>query len=337
MDSLGGFPVPLSVHPITQSSQYSVIGNLATRGRGRVRGARTARPRGSSSPRTARSDPAPAAPGDDRATGFHRTQAPREHTTLTMPVSSSRFKNTAPWALSGCWRWVTTPPTSDPVPGRPRPQGGGREHPASAQPAAGQLHGRRVRRHPERPQVVGHLLPPGGAGSGGGSDPVTTPGAGPRWPGRRRPRPTPGTVGSAPAGRPGLRGRRVPRPSDETVEGPGRGQGLQLDPGDTGPAHQVLHARPRAPLGDPRRRLLPDAAHRCQPQPHGRPAAPARSVLPAGLGPGPTSSSPASARPAFTSGRRTTTPWRLASATRLWGDQNPMGWAFNSPAVKAAG
>ena len=48
-------------------------------------------------------------------------------------------------------------------------------------------------------------------------------------------------------------------------------------------------------------------------------------------------SSEAFARPASTCGRRTTTPWRLASATRLWGDQNPMGWALSSPAVKAAG
>ena len=34
--------------------------------------------------------------GHDRATGLHRTHAPREQTTLTMPVSSSRFKKTAP-------------------------------------------------------------------------------------------------------------------------------------------------------------------------------------------------------------------------------------------------
>ena len=45
----------------------------------------------------------------------------------------------------------------------------------------------------------------------------------------------------------------------------------------------------------------------------------------------------AAAWPSLTSGRRTTTPCRLASATRLWGDQNPMGWALSSPAVKAAG
>ena len=90
------------------------------------------------------------------------------------------------------------------------------------------------------------------------------------------------------------------------------------------------------PLGDPRRRLLPDAAHRGQPEPDGRPGAVPAPPAP-GRRPTPTSSSPASARPAFTSGRRTTTPWRLASATRLWGDQNPMGWAFNSPAVNAAG
>ena len=40
---------------------------------------------------------------------------------------------------------------------------------------------------------------------------------------------------------------------------------------------------------------------------------------------------------AFTSGPFTTTPWRRASALMVWGDQNPMGWAFSRAAQKAAG
>ena len=52
------------------------------------------------------------------------------------------------------------------------------------------------------------------------------------------------------------------------------------------------------------------------------------------------SSSPSivtSALETLTSGRRTVTPWRCASATRLWGDQNPMGCALRSAAKNAAG
>ena len=36
-------------------------------------------------------------------------------------------------------------------------------------------------------------------------------------------------------------------------------------------------------------------------------------------------------------GGRTVTPWRRASATSDWGDQNPMGWELSSPAQNAAG
>ncbi len=49
----------------------------------------------------------------------------------------------------------------------------------------------------------------------------------------------------------------------------------------------------------------------------------------------PSSDAPTSER--FTCGRRTATPWRRASATSDWGDQNPMGWELSNPAVNAAG
>jgi hypothetical protein len=45
----------------------------------------------------------------------------------------------------------------------------------------------------------------------------------------------------------------------------------------------------------------------------------------------------ATASDAFTSGRNTLTPCLRASATNVCGDQNPIGWAFNNPAKKAAG
>ena len=37
---------------------------------------------------------------------------PAVQITLMRPVSSSRLRNTTPLAVSGCWRWVTTPATS---------------------------------------------------------------------------------------------------------------------------------------------------------------------------------------------------------------------------------
>ncbi len=40
---------------------------------------------------------------------------------------------------------------------------------------------------------------------------------------------------------------------------------------------------------------------------------------------------------ALTSGPRTSTPCRRASATIVCGDQKPMGWPSSSPAVNAAG
>ena len=57
----------------------------------------------------------------------------------------------------------------------------------------------------------------------------------------------------------------------------------------------------------------------------------------AGWSGSPVGSNPASSPLAFTSGRRTSTPWRRASATRVRGDQNPIGWELSSAAVKAAG
>ena len=39
----------------------------------------------------------------------------------------------------------------------------------------------------------------------------------------------------------------------------------------------------------------------------------------------------------LTSGRNTDTPWRRASATIVWGDQNPMGCPSRSPAQNADG
>ena len=49
------------------------------------------------------------------------------------------------------------------------------------------------------------------------------------------------------------------------------------------------------------------------------------------------STSVAAAALAFTSGRSVATPWRRASATRLSGDQNPIGWEFKRAARNAAG
>ena len=47
-----------------------------------------------------------------RATNRNRFHMPRVQITFTRPVSSSRFRNTVPLAVAGCWRWVTTPATS---------------------------------------------------------------------------------------------------------------------------------------------------------------------------------------------------------------------------------
>ena len=49
--------------------------------------------------------------GELRATGPQRAHAPLEKITLTCPLSSSRLTKTAPFAVSGCWRCVTTPAT----------------------------------------------------------------------------------------------------------------------------------------------------------------------------------------------------------------------------------
>ena len=120
--------------------------------------------------------------------------------------------------------------------------------------------------------------------------------------------------------------RRSPR-QPETTECPGRRQRLGLGRGDPGPAHHVLHVPIRPPRGDPRRqrRRPPPARTRA-------PAAPRRP--PAEDGPG---SSTDAARLALTSGPSTVTPCRRASATMVWGDQNPMGWPSSSPAQNAAG
>ena len=217
---------------------------------------RTARPPGSSIPRTARSAPSPGGRGRSGPPASSGPRRPREQTTLTMPVSSSRFKKTAPWALSGCWRWVTTPPTVIRSPaGRPH-QGGGGEHAAPVQPAPGQLHGGHLGGHSERPQGVGHLLPIGGGGEGRwvGSGDHTGEAVG-RGLGRGPRPPHPGPAGD--------RADPVPGgPAGQAVEGPGGGQRLQLGPGHPGPAHQVLHGGPRASLLDPGRRLLAHPPHR---------------------------------------------------------------------------
>jgi hypothetical protein len=71
------------------------------------------------------------------------------------------------------------------------------------------------------------------------------------------------------------------------------------------------------------------------------PESPRRTAGPAAGGDCPAAgggdSSVASAPLAFTSGPITVTPWRRASATRVCGDQNPIGWELSSEARKAAG
>ena len=174
-----------------------------------------------------------------------------------------------------------------------------------------------------------------GAGSGGGSAPVTTPGS--RSAVAWAAAPASHTRARRPAGPTSV---RPVRPAGQAVEGPGRGQRLQLGPGHPGPAHQVLHARttgvpPRSGRPSPRRRRAPRTARAGWP-PRPAPGSPLRPSRPRSAHRS-DRFEPGCRPPRFTSGRRTTTPWRLASATRLWGDQNPMGWAFNRPAVKAAG
>ena len=61
--------------------------------------------------------------------------------TLTIPVSSSRLRNTVPLALSGRWRWVTTPPDEHPAVGLGAGQPPGGDHPQGVEPGPGQLHG----------------------------------------------------------------------------------------------------------------------------------------------------------------------------------------------------
>ncbi len=50
------------------------------------------------------------------ATFRYRDHSPGEHTTLTIPLSSSRFRKVTPPAVAGRCRWVTAPPTSTRVP-----------------------------------------------------------------------------------------------------------------------------------------------------------------------------------------------------------------------------
>ena len=50
-----------------------------------------------------------------RATLRNRFHTSGVQITLTSPVSSSRLRNTTPFAVSGCWRCVTTPATSTTV------------------------------------------------------------------------------------------------------------------------------------------------------------------------------------------------------------------------------
>ena len=47
-----------------------------------------------------------------------RPHTPREHITLTIPVSSSMFRNVTPCAVAGRCRWVTAPAISTRVPSR---------------------------------------------------------------------------------------------------------------------------------------------------------------------------------------------------------------------------
>ena len=102
--------------------------------------------------------------GLDRATGRHRTQAPREQTTLTMPGLVLEVEEHGPPGALGLLTVGDDAADGDPVAGRHRGQGDGGEHPATVQRLAGQLHGRGARGHAERPQVVGHRLPRGGRG-----------------------------------------------------------------------------------------------------------------------------------------------------------------------------
>ena len=62
----------------------------------------------------------------DWATRRCRAHTPTEQITLTRPVSSSRLTKVIPRAVSGRWRWVTTPATVHPGPVGSMPGSAGR-------------------------------------------------------------------------------------------------------------------------------------------------------------------------------------------------------------------
>ena len=285
----------------------------------RARGPRRARAttvEGALSARSRRPDTSRA--GHARATWRHRTQAPGEKTTLTWPVSSSRFTKTAPCARLGVLAVGDHAGDARPGCGRSSAERAGGQHPHRVEARAGRGPWP-CARGPSR-ATTGRRRPPrpaSGSGSGGASAPVHDAGQ-PVGGGLRRRRPA--AHSSAPAARGGRSAPASPSSAPAAASASSwarvtrarRTRSSSLGPGAAG--HDPLgRRRPRSRAPRPARAGAPGSS--------GRPALERRRRPGCGS----------------TSGRRTLTPWRRASATRLWGDQNPIGWALSRPARKAAG
>ena len=192
-----------------------------------------------------------------------RAHTPREHITLTMPVSSSRLRNVTPCAVAGRCRWVTAPATSTRVPSGTDSRRLAGTHAHLVERLPQELDGMAVRRHAGGPDVGGGQLEFGHAGQ--------------RRDVRR------GPDAGQPVGT--LRGRRARRPQrlppvdPEAPERARGGQRLGLRHRQLHPARQI-HQRGERAVGlsvvdDPLGQLVTDVPDRAETSRTSRPRSPA--------------------------------------------------------------
>ena len=179
------------------------------------------------------------------------------------------------------------------------------------------MHGRALRRQPERPQVVAHRVVEAGLGQPRGLGPHHDPGQAVRRPLRRRPgrpqQPAPG----------GRRPRTSPSPS--TCSGPSGSSAPAAASVSSWawvtPARRTRSSPPRQGRPATIRSAVASPTPRTDPRPRRSTASP--------TAPPPSSDAPTSER--FTWGRRTRTPWRRGVGHQRLGRPEPHGLRVEQP------